>query len=201
MNANDIFISHMDAMRVHYESDSVHGYALPVDVSSFDLRSQSAANDDEGRLQVTTDLQCYKEDANDFIGIQEMAINDSVAALEAIKMLDDDSTGAFASAMNKQKEETKKKSDAIINKNFKKLIETGIRYPKQQKRILLAAQKIGVFFADFLVSANVFFEELGSSVVSFFKNVGEWFRNTDKAIINWTSAAINSIVKFFSSLI
>lgn len=205
MTNHDAFVHHMTAMREHHKSGASHTYSLPVDLLYTDSENGAGlygftANDDDGGAQVTADLESYKADTTSFVDSQKNSASSSVDVLKDNKKPNDATTNAFIDAMNKQKAAAKKKSDEIIDKNFDKLIETGTKHPKQQKRILSATQQIGAFFTNLLVSVGKFFSGLASSIVDFFKGIGEWFSNAGKAIASWTEGAVSSVGNFFGSL-
>lgn len=205
MNTQESFVHHMNAMREHHKAGATHSYSLPVEMLYGDAKNDSGLNaftasEDDGSAAVTADLENYKTDTNSFVESQKTAASASVTALKDTKNPDSASTQAFIDAMNKQKAAAKKKSDEIINKNYDKLINTGIKHPKQQHRILTTTQAIGAFFTNLLNSVGKFFENLGKSIVNFFKSVGEWFENAGKSIANWTTGAVQSVGNFFSGL-
>jgi hypothetical protein len=204
MNTQEAFVHHMNAMREHHKSGATHTYSMPVDLLYSDAENDSGlygftANDSDGGTEVTAALKDYKTDTDGFVDNQKSGAQSSVNTLK-VSGKDSAATKAFIAAMNKQKAEAKKKSDAIIDKNYEKLINVGIKHPAQQKRILSVTQQIGAFFTNLLSSVGDFFENLGKSIVNFFKNVGEWFSNAGKSIANWTTGAVHSVGHFFSSI-
>ncbi|PKG55922.1 hypothetical protein CXF83_19175 [Shewanella sp. Choline-02u-19] len=205
MNAQESFVHHMNAMREHHKSGATHTYSVPVDLLYASATNDSGlmafkATDVAGNSEVTADLEAYKNDTNSFVEGQRSGATASVTILKDNKKPNDATTNSFVEAMENQKAEAKKASDALINKNYDKLIKAGIDHPGQQKRILSATEAIGAFFTTLLISVGKFFANLASSIVNFFNDIGEWFSNAGKSIANWTSGAISSVGKFFSSI-
>lgn len=205
--ATEEFVFHMKAMAEHYGSGATHTYALPSALLYGDpddetgITSFAAANDDDpdGTAAVNADLNDYKTSMTETVNSSGDAAKKSVDTLKSSSG-DQSDTDAFVAAMKKQEAEQQAAAKKQIHKNFQKLIDTGVKHPKQQKRILTATQLIGAYFTQLLGSVGKFFSKLADSVVSFFKDVGKWFEGAYNSVKNWVSGAAHSVGHFFSSL-
>jgi hypothetical protein len=205
-NSNVKFVHHMKAMAEHYTSGATHTYALPIELLHGDSSDKTAltsfaANDDDstGTAAVDSALKACKADMNTAVDGSGAAAKASVDTLKSSNG-DAAATRAFVAAMKKQEAEQQASAHKQIHKNFQKLIDTGVKHPKQQTRIMSATQLIGTFFTGLLAKVGAFFSNLATSIANFLKGIGEWIEGAYKVVTNWVSGAASSVGKFFSSI-
>jgi hypothetical protein len=202
----EVFQQHMMAMKLHYQSGDgegrgpSHAYALPIHVLH-PLTAEGMAVKmvrvavAPGKAQMDAILKKGRADQTALVQRQHDFVMTRANSLQSTH-----DTGAFAAAMEAQKQKAKAEANKQIDEQFDQLIKVGAEHPELQAPILSATQKIGAFLTSLLAKVATFFKSILTKIIGWIQSGVQWLKDAATTAGQWVTSTVNSVKDFFGSL-